>query len=70
VDLDVWEAILAEEQEYNLCPINGWDLSSEQDMVHMRVDRINDECAIEARRLLQLVMGIFDALVDLGILPI
>jgi hypothetical protein len=49
VDLEVWEAILAEEQEYNLCPINGWDLSSEQDMVHMRVDRINDECAIEAR---------------------
>jgi hypothetical protein len=34
------------------------------------MDRINGERAAEARRLSQLVMGIFDALVNLGMLPV
>jgi hypothetical protein len=34
------------------------------------MDRINDECASEAERLLQLVLGISNALVDLGMLPV
>jgi hypothetical protein len=31
---------------------------------------IEDECAAEAVRLSQLVMDIFDALVDIGVLPV
>jgi hypothetical protein len=32
--------------------------------------RVKDECAIEVRELSQLVMGILDVLVDLGMFPI
>jgi hypothetical protein len=62
--------ILAEEEERGLRPIFGRDLSSELDMTHAHVDRINDERATEARQLSQLVVGISDALVDLGMLLI
>jgi hypothetical protein len=70
MDLVVREAILVEEQEHGLCPIDGWDLLLELDMAHMRLDRINDERAAEARQLSQLVVKISDVLVDLGMLPI
>jgi hypothetical protein len=70
MDLVVREAILVEEQEHVLCPIDGWDLLLELDMAHMRLDRINDERAAEARQLSQLVVKISDVLVDLGMLPV
>jgi hypothetical protein len=46
------------------------DLSAELEKTHARMDRINGERATEAGRLSQLVMGISNALVDLGMLPI
>jgi hypothetical protein len=70
MDLVVREAILVEEQEHVLCPIDGWDLLLELDTAHMRLDRINDERAAEARQLSQLVVKISDVLVDLGMLPV
>jgi hypothetical protein len=53
-----------------MCPSDGWDLSSVLDTAYACLDRINDECAAEARQLLWLVMGISNALVDLGMLPV
>jgi hypothetical protein len=61
---------LAEEQERGLHPPDGQDLSAELDGTHTRMDRINGERAAEARRLSQLVVGISDALVNLGMLPV
>jgi hypothetical protein len=62
--------MLAEEQECSLHPTNGRDLSLGLDTTRACMDRINDEHAAEARRLSQLVMGISDALVNLGMLPV
>jgi hypothetical protein len=45
----VQEAKLAEEQERDLHPPNGRDLSTELDKTYARVDRINVSCAIEVR---------------------
>jgi hypothetical protein len=66
----VREAILAEKQERGLHPHDGWDLLAERGKTHARVDRINGERAAEAGRLSQQVLGISNALVDLGMLPI
>jgi hypothetical protein len=57
-----------EEQEHGLRPTEGWDLSLELDITHIRVDRISDENATKDRQLSQLVVGISDALFDLGML--
>jgi hypothetical protein len=38
--------------------------------LHLRMAGIEDECATEAVRLSWLVMEIYDALIDLGVLPI
>jgi hypothetical protein len=58
------------ERERGLHPLNGRDLSVKQGKIHARVDRINDELAAEAGQLSQQVIGISNALVDLGMLPI
>jgi hypothetical protein len=61
--LEVQEAILAKEQKRELHPPDGRDLSAELGKTRARVDRINGEHAID-------VMGIFNALVSLGLLPV
>jgi hypothetical protein len=48
MDLEVREAILAEEQEHDLHPIDGQDLLAELDKTHECMDKINDERVIEA----------------------
>jgi hypothetical protein len=70
VDLEVQEAILAEELERGLHPTDEQDLSVELEKACARVDRINGECAIEAEQLSWWVMRISIVLVDLGMLPI
>jgi hypothetical protein len=69
-DLEVQEVILAEEQERDLHPPNRWDLSVEIEETRASVDGIMGETASEAEQLSQLVVGISNALVDLGMLPI
>jgi hypothetical protein len=66
----VQEVILAEEQTRGLHPPNGHDLSAELEETHVHVDEINGEHAVEAERLSQLVVGISNTLVNLGMLPI
>jgi hypothetical protein len=66
----VQEAILAEKQVRGLHPPDGRDLSVELEETRACVDGINGEHAAEAERLSQLVMGISNALVDLGMLPV
>jgi hypothetical protein len=51
-------------------PPDRQNRSAELDKIHAHMDRINSERATEAERLLQLVVGISNALVDLGVLPI
>jgi hypothetical protein len=51
MDLEVWEAILVEELERGLHPIDGWYLSAELDKAHACVDRIDGEHAAEAEQL-------------------
>jgi hypothetical protein len=70
VDLEVPEAILAEELERGLHPTDEQDLSVELEKACARVDRINGECAIKAEQLSRRVMRISIVLVDLGMLPI
>jgi hypothetical protein len=74
MDLEVRKAMLVEEQEQeqerDLYPHNGWDLSAELEGIHARVDRIEVECAAEVGQLSWLVMEISNALADLGMLPI
>jgi hypothetical protein len=69
-DLEVHEAILAEELECDLHSSDGRDLSAELDKARALADGITDERATEAMQLSQRVMGISSALVDLGMLPI
>jgi hypothetical protein len=44
----VWEAVLVEELEHSLHPLDGRDLSAELNKAHTRVDRINGERVVEA----------------------
>jgi hypothetical protein len=60
----VREAILAEELERGLHPIDMQDLSAELDKARVCVDRIDGECAAEAEQLLQWVVRISNVLVD------
>jgi hypothetical protein len=68
--LEVREVILAEELERGPHPTNERDLSTELDKAHMRVDWIDNECAIEVEQLSQWVMRISNVRVNLGLLPI
>jgi hypothetical protein len=47
MDLEVWEAILAEELEPGLHPLDGWDLLTELDMARVHMDMIDRERATE-----------------------
>jgi hypothetical protein len=62
--------ILAQELECGLHPTDGQNLSAELDKARAHVDRINGKCVVEAKRLSQLVEGISNVHVDLGMLPI
>jgi hypothetical protein len=53
-----------------LHPFDGRDLLAELEEIHARMDRIMGECTTEARRLSQLALGISNALVNLGMLPV
>jgi hypothetical protein len=70
MDLEVQEVILTKEQGCSLHPFNGRDLPVELEEARACVDGIRGEQAAEAGHLLQLVMEIYMALVDLGMLPI
>jgi hypothetical protein len=48
MDLEVREAILAEELEHNLHPLDGRGPLAELDKVHVCVDWITDDRATEA----------------------
>jgi hypothetical protein len=68
--LEVHEAKLAEEQAQSLYPFDRWDLPAELEEFHVCVAGDADECATKAGKLSMLVVGISNALVDLGMLPI
>jgi hypothetical protein len=70
VDLEVHEVKLAEEKARGMHPFDGWDLLAEMEELHARVAGVKDECAAEGGKLSTLVMGISNALVALGMLPI
>jgi hypothetical protein len=46
------------------------DLSARLEVLHACMAVVEDECTVEAVGLSRLVMGISDALVDLGVFPI
>jgi hypothetical protein len=68
VVLEVREAILAKELERGLHSFDGQDLSVELDKARALADGITDERMAEAMQLTRLVMGISNALVNLGML--
>jgi hypothetical protein len=70
IDLEVCEAILAEELERGLRPSDGQDLSVELKKIRARVDRNVVDCATEAEGLSQQVVRVASVLIDLGLLPI
>jgi hypothetical protein len=51
MDLEVREAILADELEHSLHPHDGQGLTVELDKAQARMDRIDSESATEAERL-------------------
>jgi hypothetical protein len=61
--------MLVEELARGLHPFDGWDLLVKLEVIHTHMDRIEGECATEARQLSQLVMENSNVLVDLGMLP-
>jgi hypothetical protein len=66
----VQEVIPTEEQERDLHSFYGRDLLAKLEEIRSHVDRIAGERNVEAGQLLQLVMGILNALVNLGMLPV
>jgi hypothetical protein len=70
MDLEVREVKLVEEQVRGLHSFDGWDLSAEQGELHTHVAEVEDEHIVEAKKLSMLVVGISNALVNLGMLPI
>jgi hypothetical protein len=63
MDLEVREAILAEELERSLHPPNGRDPSAELDKVYVCVDQIADDHAAKVEQVASI-------LIDLGLLPV
>jgi hypothetical protein len=68
--LEVCEAKLAKEHARGLYSFDGRDLPGKLEELHMRVAGFVDERTAEAGKLSTLVVGITNALVDLGMLPI
>jgi hypothetical protein len=66
----VQEAKLVEDQARGLHSFNGQDMLVKQEELCARVAGVDDEHAAGARKLLMLIVGISNALVDLGMLPI
>jgi hypothetical protein len=66
----VWETIKAEELERGMYRTDEPDLSAELDKARVRVDRIDNEHAVEVKQLSQWVMRISSIMFDLGLLPI
>jgi hypothetical protein len=60
--------ILEEEQAHDMHPPDGRDLSAELEETHTHVDGIKSERAAKAEQQSQQVVGISNALVDLGML--
>jgi hypothetical protein len=70
MDLEMCEAILAEELECRLHPLDGHDLPMELDESRAWVDGIADDCVVEVGRLSRQLMRVVSVLIDLGLLPI
>jgi hypothetical protein len=70
MELEVWEAMLAEEQVHDLHSFDGQDLSAELDKLHVCMVRVEVECTTEAGKLSKLFMKMSNVLVDLGTQPI
>jgi hypothetical protein len=68
--LEVCEAKLAKEHARGLYSFDGRDLPGKLEELHTRVAEFVDERTTEAGKLLTLVVGITNALVDHGMLPI
>jgi hypothetical protein len=68
--LEVCEVKLAEEQAQGPYSFDGWDLLAELEKLHTHVVGVTDECTAEAGKLSTLVMGISNAPIDHGVLPI
>jgi hypothetical protein len=66
----VWETIKAEELERGMYRTDEPDLSAELDKARVRVDRIDNEHAVEVKQLSQWVVRISIIMFDLGLLPI
>jgi hypothetical protein len=56
MDLELHGVILPEEVERGLHPLDGQDLSMEQDKARASVDRSADDCATKTERLSRQVM--------------
>jgi DnaJ-domain-containing protein 1 len=69
-ELVVRKTKLAEEQARGIRPFDAWDLLGELEELHARVAGVEDEQTAEAGRMSTLVVGIYNALVDLGMLLI
>jgi hypothetical protein len=70
MDLEVREMKLVEEQARGLHSFDKRDLSAKLEELHLHVAGVEDERAAEAGKLSMLVVGISNALVDVGMLPI
>jgi hypothetical protein len=70
MNLEVWETIKAEELERGMYRTDEPDLSAELDKARVRVDRIDNEHAVEVKQLSQWVVRISNIMFDLGLLPI
>jgi hypothetical protein len=69
-DLEHREEMWVEDQARGLCPPDGRNLSLELGKLHERVAKAEDDRAVEAEQLSRSIREIFDALVDLIVLPI
>jgi hypothetical protein len=70
MDLEMCEAILAEELECGLHPLDGHDLPMELGESRAWVDGIDDDRVVEAGQLSRQLMRVASVLIDLGLLPI
>jgi hypothetical protein len=66
----VWETIKEEELERGMYRTDEPDLSAELDKARVRVNRIDNEHAVEVKQLSQWVVRISNIMFDLGLLPI
>jgi hypothetical protein len=70
MDLKRWEEKLEQEQAHGLHSFDGRHFSAELEECRERMAEVESKCVIEAMALSRSVMGISDALVNLGTFPI